>query len=135
MESLASLADIVVFSAAVPFKTGPNHINEQWPSYWAERFAKAGMVAIDCLRPVLWDSEDVADYCIQNVIVYAMESKVPTLRTTVQPAPPKAMIHPGSWEYAHRTPAPPGVSGLPAYIKFHASQVGRSLSRAVRTRL
>lgn len=41
VDSLAKLADILVFTAAVPGQ-GPEsigHINEQWPEYWHEKFA------------------------------------------------------------------------------------------------
>src|ERR1700685_413165 len=35
VKSLTDAADIVVFSAAIPLQSGPGHVNEQWPPYWA----------------------------------------------------------------------------------------------------
>ena len=35
---LTSLSDAVLFSAAVPFQYGTNHVNEQWPEYWSILF-------------------------------------------------------------------------------------------------
>jgi hypothetical protein len=40
VDSLIKFAPIVVFSAAIPFQGGFQHINEQWPDYWAERFQR-----------------------------------------------------------------------------------------------
>ena len=36
--SLCSASPFVVFSAAVPHQGGTNHINEQWPPYWINKF-------------------------------------------------------------------------------------------------
>jgi hypothetical protein len=44
----------VVFGAAIPFLTGPGHINEQWPSYWAKKFSENGFACFDVIRPGLW---------------------------------------------------------------------------------
>jgi 2-polyprenyl-3-methyl-5-hydroxy-6-metoxy-1,4-benzoquinol methylase len=38
--SLVSHGDIILFSAAIPYQGGHNHINEQFPSYWANLFAE-----------------------------------------------------------------------------------------------
>ena len=42
---LASLSDVVLFSAAVPFQYGTNHVNEQWPEYWSILFRGQGLSA------------------------------------------------------------------------------------------
>jgi SAM-dependent methyltransferase len=135
IRSLTAAGDVVVFSAAIPFQTGPGHVNEQWPGYWAQRFAGQGLVALDCLRPHLWDRSDVAPYYCQNVFVYAAADAVSRLRTNVKPGFPRSMVHPDFWEGCHETPSPPGARALPAYVRFHAAQVGRSIARAVQTRV
>jgi SAM-dependent methyltransferase len=38
VQSLCEVADVVVFSAAIPGQGGRRHINEQWPAYWADLF-------------------------------------------------------------------------------------------------
>ena len=43
VRSLVEHGDVVFFSAAVPGQRGANHVNEQWPSYWAKLFAAHGM--------------------------------------------------------------------------------------------
>lgn len=71
--SIASLAPVVLFSAAVPHQTGRHHVNERWPEYWAEKFAAHGFAAADAIRPEVWDDPGVAWWYAQNAIVYARE--------------------------------------------------------------
>jgi hypothetical protein len=47
---LTQHADAVLFSAAIPNQGGNHHINEQWPTYWATRFAEHGFGCFDVLR-------------------------------------------------------------------------------------
>lgn len=74
--SLTSHADIVLFSAAIPFQGGHHHVNEQFPDYWAERFARRGFRVIDCLRPRIWDDKEIFWWLRQNVLVFAHERAV-----------------------------------------------------------
>lgn len=67
---LTTLAPVVLFSAAVPGQGGWNHVNEQWPEYWAGRFVERGYVPIDCLRPLLWHRETVQYWHAQNILLY-----------------------------------------------------------------
>jgi SAM-dependent methyltransferase len=69
--SLINHSECVVFSASVPFQDGTNHVNEQWPSYWAEKFRKAGFNAYDCIRSQVWNHPKVRWWFSQNTIVYA----------------------------------------------------------------
>lgn len=39
---LCAASNVVLFSAAIPGQDGTRHQNEQWPSYWAERFIRHG---------------------------------------------------------------------------------------------
>jgi SAM-dependent methyltransferase len=69
--SLVQLAPVVLFSAAAPFQGGTHHVNEQWPAYWAERFAAHDYLPIDCLRRKLWNRDDVEWWYAQNMFLYA----------------------------------------------------------------
>ena len=71
VEDLTLLADVVLFSAAIPGQGGTNHINERWQSYWAGLFAARGYHVIDCLRPSLWSDDDVPHSWRQNLLLYA----------------------------------------------------------------
>ena len=69
VESLCSLSDVVLFSAAVPGQGGNNHLNEQWPEYWRSKFEKCGLQMIDCVRPLIWDDDSIAGWYRQNVFL------------------------------------------------------------------
>jgi SAM-dependent methyltransferase len=56
---LVAAAPVVLFSAAVKGQGGVNHLNEQWPSYWAKRFRAHGYSAFDCIRPQIYDDRRI----------------------------------------------------------------------------
>ena len=100
VDLLTRLAPVVMFSAAVPEQGGVHHVNEQWPSYWVERFAQRRYVAVDCLRARLWDNPNVAPYYAQNVLIFVERARLvdyPRLAERVV-APPLAgpldIVHP-----------------------------------------
>lgn len=76
IEDLTKLSDVILFSAAIPAQGGTNHVNEQWQSYWAEKFLHFGYVAIDCVRPETWKKNDVEVWYSQNVLLYAKSSEL-----------------------------------------------------------
>src|SRR5438552_2146277 len=47
VKSLARLAPVVLFSAAIPKQGGNHHTNEQWPDYWAKLFGEHGFLPVD----------------------------------------------------------------------------------------
>ena len=71
IDDLTRLADVVLFSAAIPGQGGTNHVNERWQSNWAGLFAARGYHVIDCLRPSLWSDDDVPHSWRQNLLLYA----------------------------------------------------------------
>ena len=70
---LASLGDAVLFSAAVPFQYGTNHVNEQWPEYWSILFRSQGLECFDPLRAELWNDPEVDWWYAQNALMYARQ--------------------------------------------------------------
>ena len=76
VKSLTALAPVVLFSAAIPFQGGEHHVNEQWPDYWVKRFEDNGYVAIDWIRPRVWQKKEVAWYYAQNMLMYARREYV-----------------------------------------------------------
>jgi hypothetical protein len=67
---LCRMADVVLFSAAIPDQGGTGHVNEQWQSYWAGLFEGHDYFPIDLVRPRLWSDQDVAFWYSQNTLVY-----------------------------------------------------------------
>ncbi len=97
IESLTKHGDIIIFSAAVPYQEGQNHINEQWPEYWQALFHKHGYVAFDFLREEFWNNKKVDIWYRQNMIIYAKPSN--QLLENFSPAVNKlAKIHPELFE-------------------------------------
>jgi SAM-dependent methyltransferase len=76
VETLTSLGPVVLFSAAIPFQGGTDHINEQWPEYWVRLFQQRGYVVVDCLRPKVWADPTVLPCYAQNVFLYVRSDRL-----------------------------------------------------------
>jgi SAM-dependent methyltransferase len=125
VECLTRLAPIVLFSAAIPFQGGSNHINEQWPDKWADLFKEHDYVPVDFLRKRVWQNEAVFWWYAQNTLLFVranlLESS-PRLKEEFErtSSDQLRMVHPRHYLYLqslHReavvraeTPRPP--SGL-----------------------
>jgi hypothetical protein len=71
---LAALAPLSLFSAAIPLQGGVHHVNEQWPGYWVDLFARHEMVPIDCIRPIVWEDERIEWWYAQNILLFVKDS-------------------------------------------------------------
>jgi cyclopropane fatty-acyl-phospholipid synthase-like methyltransferase len=71
IDLLCALAPVVLFSAAVPFQGGTNHLNERFPSFWATHFARHGHLAVDAVRQRVWDDANVEWWYRQNTLLFA----------------------------------------------------------------
>ena len=69
VESLIRHSDVILFSAAIPGQGGQNHLNEQWPEYWAHLFEEHEYVFLDIIRPLIWDNSDVDFWYKQNIFL------------------------------------------------------------------
>jgi SAM-dependent methyltransferase len=74
VDSLVSLSPVVLFSAAIPFQNGVDHVNEQWPQYWADRFAQRGYLVADPIRAAVWENDRVAWWYAQNLLLFVHAS-------------------------------------------------------------
>jgi hypothetical protein len=74
VESLCSASDVIVFGAALPGQRGTNHVNEQYPSYWAAKFRKNGFIAFDLFRPQFWSDTGVEFFYRQNTFLFVKTS-------------------------------------------------------------
>lgn len=73
IEKITHVSNIVLFSAAVPYQGGTNHVNEQWQSYWFKIFRDFGYMAIDYLRKRIWNEVNIKWWYRQNTILYVKE--------------------------------------------------------------
>lgn len=99
VKSLTSIAPVVFFSAAIPLQGGVNHVNEQWPSYWAKKFKARGYVPVDCIRRKIWMNENVRFWYAQNSFFYVAEkhlSEYPKLEQEIKNGNGEALalVHP-----------------------------------------
>lgn len=104
VESLTRLGPAIVFSAAIPLQGGVDHVNEQWPEYWVERFVARGYEAIDGLRPRIWMNAAVDWYYAQNALVFVQPHLLsrPAVARARQgtAAAPLPLVHPRLWQSA-----------------------------------
>jgi SAM-dependent methyltransferase len=101
VETLTSLADVVLFSAAIPGQPGIHHVNTQWPRYWSELFNARGYVASDPFRVVLWERPEVKWWFAQNIVCFgqpeALDGRPVLARSRcIAPLP---LVHPGCLEH------------------------------------
>lgn len=114
---LASLGNAVLFSAAVPFQYGTNHVNEQWPEYWSILFRSQGFECFDPLRAELWNDPDVNWWYAQNALLFA---RTGTAAAAALPAGSRvgqrglSLVHPDNLLS--------NLLGLPRRYRQHASQ-------------
>lgn len=74
VETLVRHGRVVVFSAAIPGQGGQNHLNEQWPAYWQEKFKSHGYLYYDLIRPKIWHNDGVDVWYRQNMFILFHES-------------------------------------------------------------
>ena len=95
---LCSLSNLVLFSAAIPGQGGINHVNEQWPDYWAALFQEHGCACFDVMRPRLWYRYECDWWYIQNTLVFARRNTVAFEDASRFGAPvldrPMRLVHP-----------------------------------------
>lgn len=70
VHSLTDASDIILFSATYTGQEGPNHINEQPHTFWADRFIRFGYEPYDLFRPLFWGHPDIPFWYQQNVFLY-----------------------------------------------------------------
>ncbi len=102
--SLTDLGFVVLFSAAIPLQGGTNHVNEQWPGYWAQLFQERDYLAIDCLRKKIWNNENVEPWYAQNILVFVRRDRLghyPLLERELKQTNMSelAMVHPRICQY------------------------------------
>lgn len=85
--------DYVLFSAAIPGQTGDGHVNEQWPTYWSEKFSKQGFVFYDLIRKKIWVDEKIPFWYRQNCFL--------GIKKGLSILPKKDRLHPGFCNIVH----------------------------------
>lgn len=71
LKSLVNHSDLILFSGAIPEQGGQNHFNEQWQSYWGDKFNKHGYRAYDIFRLEFFNNQNIEWWYRQNIILYS----------------------------------------------------------------
>lgn len=138
VETLTGLAPVVLFSAAIPHQGGDGHVNEQWPEYWIELFARRGYLVIDSIRDRVWENELVAYYYAQNCFLFVQKEYLqtsPVLLGEYENSRKEcfARVHPRKWEEANdpcRQPLKVVLRALPtSFAKAVGCRLGLSFNR------
>jgi len=74
VETICDSSDVVLFSAAIVHQGGKGHINEQWQSYWVNKFKNNGYMCIDMFRKEVWENDDVEWWYRQNIFLFVNKS-------------------------------------------------------------
>lgn len=104
IEYLSNKAPFILFSAAIPFQGGVNHINEQWPDYWIEIFKKNNFQVVDCIRNKIWTNGNVEMWYSQNTFLFVEKNylkKTENLKNklTNNVNPIYSIVHPSLFIY------------------------------------
>src|SRR5262245_35919916 len=98
VQSLVGLGQVILFSAAIPFQGGVAHVNEQWPDYWADLFERHRYVAVDYVRPLVWNNPDVVWWYAQNAMIFLRKdclSRFPRLAEAAKVSDRRlSLVHP-----------------------------------------
>ncbi len=127
---LCSLGPVILFSAAIPGQGGVNHINEQWPDYWAEIFAKNGFEVVDVLRDRIWSIAEIEPWYCQNIMFFVRSELASTIEDLQRLSKrhnesPQARVHPRTW-IGRIQPPPPGPRKL---LRMLPASIGRAIRR------
>lgn len=90
VEELCAMAHAILFSAAIPYQGGVGHINEQWPSYWLEKFATHSFYPETDIRTEFWDNSNVEVWYRQNLVLLKND---PTNKAEIL-----NLVHPFIWD-------------------------------------
>jgi hypothetical protein len=100
VDFLCKASDTILFSAAIKYQGGMNHINEQWQSYWIDLFSSKGYECFDCFRKTIWNDRSVDWWYRQNIFLFVSPSSssldLKALRSLEKPIADVA--HPENYE-------------------------------------
>ena len=119
---LVRLSDLVLFSAALPYQGGTDHINEQWLEFWAILFRRHGYVACDLFRSRIWGNKSVEYWYSQNLILFCKQDIAVDLFPveTIAADRPLSFVHPLTFVFNTTRFRP--LSGQALYLEFEDYQ-------------
>lgn len=107
VRELCEFSDVVLFSAAIPGQGGTDHINEQWQSYWFERFQSLGF---DCFEPFdrgkFWHEKNFKNciHYLSNCFLYCKKDSALATKLTpkrISSSSRMDIVHPQTFQTLH----------------------------------
>ena len=116
------LSDFVLFSAALPYQGGTDHINEQWLEFWAILFRRHDYVACDLFRSRVWSNKSVEYWYSQNLILFCKRDIARNLfpPETIATDRPLSLVHPLTFVFNTTRLRP--LSSQALYLEFEDYQ-------------
>lgn len=97
--NLCAASDVVLFSAASPFQGGHHHVNEQWPTYWVEKFKAHGRICVDVIRPAIWNDQRTCWWYRQNAMLFLTPDKLDARLLQLASFNGADLVHPDLYFY------------------------------------
>jgi cyclopropane fatty-acyl-phospholipid synthase-like methyltransferase len=76
VKSLTDAGKIILFSAAFPKQGGLNHLNEQWYTYWVQKFEKHNYRFYDIIRSKIWNNADIQHWWYKQNMFFVVHKDV-----------------------------------------------------------
>jgi SAM-dependent methyltransferase len=83
VDTICKLGKKIIFSAAIPFQGGNNHLNEQFQTWWAVKFYKYGFGGKQFEE--IQQSENICHWYRQNIVVYSRDYPINEVKDFVLP--------------------------------------------------
>jgi 2-polyprenyl-3-methyl-5-hydroxy-6-metoxy-1,4-benzoquinol methylase len=96
IENLVKHSNTILFSAAIPHQGGFMHFNEQYPTYWIEKFKKYDFECYDIVRQAIWNNENVQIWYRQNTLIFA--NSLSPIASLFRPVFLGNIVHPNLYE-------------------------------------
>lgn len=135
IRSLCNAGNIVLFSAAIPYQEGVQHVNEQYPGFWVNLFREHNFSPYDCLRERIWNNAEI-NYCYRQNMLFFVNDKYKEDYPLITKESRKVLpvIHPEHYEYKQReltayrkilrTPFHANLYFIKKFVKFLLAKVG-----------
>jgi SAM-dependent methyltransferase len=127
VQALVSHGKAILFSAAIPGQGGQNHLNEQWPAYWQQKFAAYGFYFHDVIRPRVWNNDKVDWWYRQNIFLVTKEKPSPELADALPLVHPELFLRQARVSRQYQQSLLEGKQGLFVSIRILLNAVGYKL--------
>lgn len=75
VDNIANASDMILFSAAIPGQGGKHHVNEQWQSYWIQKFERRGYYCDYSVRSYFWSETEISSWRKQNLLFFSKDKR------------------------------------------------------------